>query len=249
MPLDFSPLFADPDEDLTLTPIDEWAGGVLPVRNSDASTLRCSVTPLREVRKAATLKRIVNATELPKDEPKERPKAATRPPPARTSKPKQPVVVVVSEAERIMKAFEEARKRTNSQMKAITVDSDLSVIPIAEPKGLPPALIVPKLTTRPKGPPKPVVPVVASRPRRMGVNKSEPRRRRKQPPPLLEPDVPAFDEEVALISYSDKFVCSPGVTFKDGSTVKSRPQVTNASQLTRAQYEVYLEEMMRGDGA
>jgi hypothetical protein len=154
---------------------------------------------------------------------------------------------VISEAERITKAFEEARKRATSAMKAITVDSDFSVIAITEPKGLPPALIVPKVTTRARPPPRPVATVVSSRPRRAIVSRNEPKKR-KQQQPLLQPDVPAFDEEVAAISYSERFVCAPGVTFNDGITVKSRPQITNTAQMTRVQYEAYLDEMMRNDG-
>jgi hypothetical protein len=245
--LDSREIFAVPDDDLTLPPIDEWAGGVLPVRNSDTTSLRCSVTPQREIRKSITIRRSANLSgEMQIEENKERPKAAARPTATRVPKPREKAAPVISEAERISQAFDEARKRTSSAMKAITVDSDFSVIPIAEPKGLPPALIVPKVTMRTKGAPRPVTSVVTSRPRR-AVTRSEPKRRR-QAPPLLQPDLPVFDEEIAAINYTDKFVCSPGVTFKDGSTVKSRPQVSNTSQMSRTQYEAYLEAMMREDG-
>jgi hypothetical protein len=77
--------------------------------------------------------------------------------------------------------------------------------------------------------------------------KKEPKRRKAAP--LLPPDAPVFDEEVAAISYSDRFVCAPGVTFKDGAAVKSRPPVANTTQMTRAQYEAYLQEMMRNGEA
>ena len=131
-------------------------------------------------------------------------------------------------------------------MKAVTVDSDFTVIQINEPHGLPPALIVPKVTTK--------------RASHVGDNNSSVSRQPKPslvkpvPPPkkrqvqkLIETDTPIFDDEISEISYSDKFVCAPGVTFKDGSTVKSRAQQSNPNQMTRAQYEQYLEEMKRGD--
>jgi hypothetical protein len=155
-----------------------------------------------------------------------------------------PAAPVLTEADRITKAFEEARKRTNVAMKAITVDSDFTVIAIAEPKGLPPALIVPRVAARSRAPAaRPSAASAAARPLRPSAAKTDAKRRR--PAPLLPPDAPVFDEEVAAISYSDRFVCAPGVTFKDGATVKSRPQAANTAQMTRAQYEAYLQEMMR----
>jgi hypothetical protein len=244
-PLDCREIFALPDDDLVIPPIDEWAGGVLPVRNAEATSLRCSVTPQRDLRKSQTFRRALPSTGSMNQEVKPPPKAVApiRQAASRTHT-RAPAVVVISEAQRITKAFEEARKRTNSAMKAITVDSDFTVIQISEPKSLPPALIVPKLVTKSRPAPKPVATVPAGKPRRPVQIRNEPRKR-KQAPVLLEPDLPVFDEEVAAISYSDRFVCAPGVTFKDGTTVKSRPQVINAAQMTRAQYEGYLEEMMR----
>jgi hypothetical protein len=162
-------------------------------------------------------------------------------------KPKKPPPVI-TEAQIITKAFEEARKKTNSSMKAVTVDSDFAVIQINEPKGLPPALIIPSVSTKSKAPPVKVsagasIPVVP-RVTRPTVSRSQPKKRRPQTV-LVQPDLPKFDEEVANISYADKFVCAPGVTFKDGSTLKSRPPLVNNSQMTKAQYAVYLEEMKR----
>jgi hypothetical protein len=132
-------------------------------------------------------------------------------------------------------------------MKAITVDADFTVIQIAEPKGLPPALIVPKVATRARPPPRAAAAAAAARPARPPPPKKDAKRRRVAP--LLLPDAPLFDEEVAAISYSERFVCAPGVTFKDGGTVKSRPPVANTAQMTRAQYDAYLEEMMRNGEA
>jgi hypothetical protein len=248
IPLDCREIFAVPDDDLTLPPIDEWAGGVLPVRNTEATSLRCSVTPQRDLRKSQTLRRTLPSAESQGEEAKQRPKAAAPPRQAASrNQSRPPTVVVISEAERITKAFEEARKRTNSAMKAITVDSDFTVIQISEPKGLPPALIVPKVAAKSRPAARPVATVPTARQRRPVASRNEPKKRR-QPPPLLQPDVPVFDEEVAAISYSDRFVCAPGVTFKDGTTVKNRPQVSNPAQMTRTQYEAYLQEMMQGNG-
>jgi hypothetical protein len=248
MPLDSRSPIADPDSDLALPAIDEWAGGVLPVRGSDPSSLRCSVTPQREVRRTQTLRRPLALLEEPPP-PRERPKAAAsvgRPAGARPAREGRAVAIVITEGERITKAFEEARKRTNVPMKAITVDSDFTVIQIAEPKGLPPALIVPKVVTRSRPPQRPSA-AIAARP--IGPPTAKKDTKRRKVPPLLQPDVPAFDEEVAAISYSDRFVCAPGVTFKDGATVKSRPPVVNTTQMTRAQYDAYLQEMMRNGEA
>lgn len=230
-------------------PIDEWAGGVLPVRGSDASSLRSSVTPQREIRRPIPVHRPPPSSDDPSNPPPaDRTRAAAAraaPVPARAGgQHRHPPSLVATEAERITKAFEEARKRTNVAMKAITVDSDFTVIQITEPKGLPPALIVPKVSTRTRAiAPRASAAAVAARPVRAVVQKKDQKRRKAAP--LLPPDAPAFDEEVAAISYSDRFVCAPGVTFKDGTTVKSRPPVANTAQMTRTQYDAYLQEMMR----
>jgi hypothetical protein len=151
---------------------------------------------------------------------------------------------VITDAEKITRAFEEARKRTNVAMKAITVDSDFSVIQINEPKGLPPALIVPKVTTKARAPPRQTATSVL-RPARAPPPRPEAKKRRRPQSMLIVPDVPSFDDEVAGISYSDRFVCAPGVTFRDGTVVKTRPQAVNTTQMTRTQYETYLEEMKK----
>jgi hypothetical protein len=251
IPIDSAEIFAEPDDDLVIPPIDEWAGGVLPVRNSDASSLRCSVTPQRDLRKTATLHRpLAIAAEPP---PNARiPGAVSRSSlllrsaaPARSAQRRaRAAAPVLTDAQVITRAFEEARKRTNIAMKAVTVDADFTVIQIAEPKGLPPALIVPKVTTRAKAPARPTQVIAVARVVRPAA-KTEPKRRRRPQSTLIQPDVPVFDEEVASISYSDRFVCAPGVTFRDGTAVKTRPQVVNNTQMTRVQYDAYLEEMRR----
>jgi hypothetical protein len=37
------------------------------------------------------------------------------------------------------------------------------------------------------------------------------------------------------VPYSDRFVWAPGMTFRDGTSVKSRAQITNTAQMTRTQ--------------
>jgi hypothetical protein len=244
--LDCASIFAEPDDDLLLPPIDEWAGGVLPVRDADVASLRCSVTPPREMRKSITLHRSqVLTPEMTDQKPPPRPtipRSAGPRPSSQARRKKAPPVV--TEAERITQVFDEARKRTNVAMKAVTVDSDFSVIQINEPKGLPPTLIVPKVTVKPKPPPKQQT-VTAARPVRTAPVRTPAKRKRKPPSILLAPDMPVFDEELTGISYSDKFVCVPGVTFRDGQVVKTRPPLVNNTQMTRSQYESYLEEMKR----
>lgn len=247
-PIGPADVVAEPDEDLEIPPIDEWAGGVLPVRNSDASGLRTSVTPQREVRRPTTTTHRTRQTESQQTETRDTPQPSTSiatyrsKGPAQNREPaKKKPKQELSEAQIIMKTFEEARKKTNVAMKAVTVDSDFSVIQINPPHGLPPALIVPKVATK-KATKTEKTSTSIARPPRAVIKKPEKPKRRALPK-LIEADVPQFDEEVAEISFSDKFVCAPGVTFKDGTTVKSRPQQSNAAQLTRAQYEQYLEEM------
>jgi hypothetical protein len=252
IPLDSREIFAEEDEDLEIPPIDEWAGGVLPVRGSDTASLRCSVTPQREVKRATPVHRPRTTVEK-EPEPRVtraperliRARTAARPE-SQAAKPKKKKEVVLTEAQIIIKTFDEARKKSNVAMKSVTVDSDFSVIQITEPKGLPPALIIPKVTVKTKGGAgKPAVAPTVPRVTRTAT-KQEPKRRRPQVK-LVEPDTPVFDEEVADISYSDRFVCVPGVTFKDGTVVKSRPPVVNPSQLTRSQYEAYLEDMKKNN--
>jgi hypothetical protein len=251
IPIDSAEIFAEPDDDLVIPPIDEWAGGVLPVRNSEASSLRCSVTPQRDLRKTATLHRPLAVAAEPPPEARVAgttlrsslvPRAA---PPARSGQRRPRAAPVLTEAQVITRTFEEARKRTNITMKAVTVDSDFTVIQITEPKGLPPALIVPKVTMKAKAPARPTQVTAVVRVARPGGKTTEQKKRRRPQSMLIQPDVPVFDEEVANISYSERFVCAPGVTFRDGTAVKTRPQVIDSTQMTRVQYDAYLEEMRK----
>jgi hypothetical protein len=129
--------------------------------------------------------------------------------------------------------------------KAVTVDADFNVIQIQEPKGLPPNLIVPKIAgrkgakeEREKGS------SISGRSVRVTILKPEPPKR-KLPQRIVEVEQPKFDNEITEATFADKIVCAPGVTFRDGIVVKSRPPQNNANQLTRTQYEEYLKEMKR----
>lgn len=256
-PIGPNDITAEPDDDLEIPPIDEWAGGVLPIRSADATGLRASVPPPRESKSPAQQQQ--RAQQQPKDvtpsenQPRNDAKSIQglaslkgRSGGAQKTGQKKKVKPPISEAAAIARAFEEAKKKTAVSMKSVTVDSDFTVIQITEPKGLPPALIVPKVTTKKSayaaeqqsGRARPVRPVI---------KKPQPQQKRRAVPKLVEPDTPIFDDEIAEVSYSDKFVCAPGVTFRDGNTVKSRAQQTNPNQMTRAQYEAYLEEMKRGE--
>lgn len=272
-PLDCDILEADPDEDLALPLIDEWAGGVLPVRGSDSSGLRCSITPQRDVRKNNSANRRARShldqqhdqsTSTPSTE-KQSSKTTGRASSTIHSKPSKNKISIkggqnkakqtpqITEAQIITKKFEEAKKKTNVMMKSVTVDSDFSVIQINEPKGLPPSLIVPKVTTKKlttsKNQKQTNVVTAPRIARPIVIQKNDKKKKRKPQTKLIEPDLPVFDEEVSEISFSDRFVCAPGVTFKDGTTVKSRPPQTNSNQLTRIQYEQYLEEMKKENDA
>jgi hypothetical protein len=118
------------------------------------------------------------------------------------------------------------------------------MIQIQEPHGLPPSLIVPKISMK-KVVGKVEKPVAATtRAPRPAIRKPD-APKKKPMGRLIEVDNPKFDTEIAEVTFADKIICAPGVTFRDGNAVKSRPPQNSANQLTRAQYEVYLEEMKR----
>jgi hypothetical protein len=104
-----------------------------------------------------------------------------------------------SHSERVTRAFDEVRKRTNVAMGKVTVDSDFSVIQINDPKGLPPAPIVPKVTGTSKPPRKPLS-------------------------ILLDPETPVFDEDITNFLLGP-IRLRPGVTFRDRQVLKTRPPI------------------------
>lgn len=248
-PLDDSVVVAEPDEDLAMPAIDEWAGGVLPVRDAEATGLRTAVDPIVEVKKPPQSARRPTQPEPPKvpAEPKSargRPARAAAPANAEKTQ-KQRVRPPPTEAETLLRTFEDVRKRSNVTTKSVTVDADFNVIQIQEPKGLPPSLIVPRISAKKVVKTEKKAQTMTGRAPRPAIRKPEPARRKPAPQKLIEPDVPRFDKDIAEVTFTDKIVCAPGVTFRDGNAVKSRPPLTNANQLTRAQYEQYLEEMKR----
>jgi hypothetical protein len=251
--LDNEEITALPDDDLTIPPIDEWAGGVLPVHTSDTSDLRTSVTPQREFRQTGLLRRSLH----PPDEiaecrrgAGERPNVLVPRLNARSDHEKKLAkpIIALTEGQIITKAFDEARKKTRMAMKTLTVDSDFSVIQIQEPKDLPPPLIVPKVSAKAKS----VVAIrttatlsVIPKAPRGSLSKVDGKLKKKPLAALLQPDLPVFDEAIATISHTDRFVCGAGVTFRDGPIVRSRPPPTNNAQMSRDQYDAYLAEMQR----
>ena len=255
-PLGDNSVFAEPDNDLDLPPIDEWAGGVLPVRSPDAIGLRSAIPPPRENKNPPTAGNKHRPQTSSNQTSRTAPSVETKPSANGSFKgrsnqqpketPKKKPKPAVSEAVAITRLFEEAKKKTSIAMKSVTVDSDFTVIQITEPHGLPPALIVPKVTTK-RATHVNENPVAVSRGPKPSIVKPAPPPKKKTTTKLIEPDLPIFDEEVAEVSYSEKFVCAPGVTFKDGNVVKTRAQQANPNQMTRAQYEQYLEELKRGD--
>jgi hypothetical protein len=250
LPLDDFDVSADPDDDLKMPPIDEWAGGVLPVRDADATGLRTAVTVASEMRRTHPGSRpprvnIAQGTEVqppPAAPTNTAPRTSRTPGNAGAAKPK--AAPVTTEAETILKTFEEIRKRSTVSTKAVTIDAEFNMIQIQEPHGLPPSLIVPKISMK-KVAGKVEKPLVSTaRPVRPPIKKPD-APKKKAMGRLIEIDAPKFDTEIVDVTFADKIICAPGVTFRDGNAVKSRPPQNSANQLTRAQYEVYLEEMKR----
>jgi hypothetical protein len=260
---DESPVCARPDVPLALPAIDEWAEGVLPVRDPEATGLRIAHAPAPVGNLKPSGLKSAGSRKSPEG------LRAQVTPPAQNTKPAAPaprppvdgntrrgataVRTTIgrpehhpTEAEIILKTFEEARKKTSMVNKSVTVDADFNIIQIQPPHGLPPSLIVPKIAAK-----KIVKPCRANSASNRGSRvPSQPKKqdspKRKVQTRHLEPDVPKFDEELADLSCADKIVCSPGVTFRDGNWVRTRPRLSSASQLTREKYEEYLDEMKRG---
>lgn len=297
----------DPDDDLEMPPIDEWAGGVLPVRDAEATGLRTAVDPTPKTpsgfpksgshtprRRPNTNKTATPNPNLNQDQNKtqdqqetdqqsEATKSATAT--ATLSRTKTQGVTIAKKkvkppptpADTILRTFEDIRKKSNVSTKSVTVDSDFSVIQITEPHGLPPSLIVPRIQTKKMsnkddGDGKTETMSGRSGPRtarlRNTMNKTnsiktarptigntgysratatikKPEAKKRLPPKIIETDQPKFDTELSEVTFADRIALSPGVTFREGNIVKTRPPATDENQMTRSQYEQYLEEMMR----
>ncbi|KAK8881918.1 hypothetical protein M9Y10_044556 [Tritrichomonas musculus] len=302
----------DPDDDLEMPPIDEWAGGVLPVRDAEATGLRTAVDPTPKTpsglpksgshtprRRPNTTKNNApvqnqdsNKTQQQQDQQNDNSSsvnttltttAATTMSRTKTQKntiSKKKVKPPPTPADTILKTFEDIRKKSNVSTKSVTVDSDFSVIQITEPHGLPPSLIVPRIQTKKisnkdesgdgksdtiSGRPGPrtarlrntikktnnstrsVVGStgITSTYGRATATIKKPEAKKRLPPKIIETDQPKFDTELSEVTFADRIALSPGVTFREGNVVKTRPPLTDENQMTRSQYEQYLEEMMR----
>ncbi|OHT04824.1 hypothetical protein TRFO_27609 [Tritrichomonas foetus] len=260
--IDSDDISAEPDDDLMMPPIDEWAGGVLPVRDAEATGLRTAVDPTPTPKPTPhSGRRRQNTAAVPKSTPAEttievKPPTDSKSATSRTRtgvntssrNARKKVKPPPTAADTILRTFEDVRKRANVTTKSVTVDADFTVIQITEPHGLPPSLIVPRIQTKKiaKNEKTGNERSIARSTRTPRATIKKPEAPKKRPPPkIVETDLPRFDNEVSDLTFSERIMLSPGVTFKEGNAVKSRPPQTNTNQLTRAQYEQYLEEMMR----
>ena len=69
--------------------------------------------------------------------------------------------------------------------------------------------------------------------------------KRKALPSLVDAEAPKFDEDTVEMNMTERFVCMPGVTFRDGSSVKSKPMHVREGAITRMQYEQYRRDLER----
>lgn len=297
----------DPDDDLEIPPIDEWASGVLPVRNAEATGLRTAVDPTPKApsgvpktgshigrRRPTTnsnrtsnvnLTSMVTSQSIQSNEPNaiteiEQSQASIQQPnssptvrakiASQTQAVKKRVKPPPTTADTILRTFEDVRKKANISTKNVTVDSDFTVIQITEPHGLPPSLIVPRIQTKKlnndsnnddgrtnnrsarfkggntKNSTSSARGTKASQMIRTTATIKKPEAPKKRPPPkIIETDQPKFDTEISDFNFTDRISLNPGVTFKEGNLVKSRPPQNNTNQLTRSQYEEYYQEMVR----
>jgi hypothetical protein len=232
-----------PDRDLPLPRIDHWANGALVVEAPSSVTLRSSVSdsvdeaPITQPKRV----RVLQDPDEPLDSPKSRcsdlstsrfvARAGERP------------VRITADLSLVNRLFDEKKKQSTFAGKDITVDRDFNVILIQGQKPAGPAVIVPKIATRKPGkPPETVVP--PRRAIRRAVDKDRVSRVQTQTlPKLVQPDVPVFDELVPEIRTADSVICAPGVTYKEGSVVKSKYRPSQAGTFTRAQYEEYVKDL------
>jgi hypothetical protein len=80
---------------------------------------------------------------------------------------------------------------------------------------------------------------VASKPPAKGTGK----KKKAQPSPLVEPDLPVFDDMMTDIALGDRVLCAPGVTLREGALVKSKPRDRNPGLMTMSQYEEYIKQL------
>ena len=238
--LDSSDVITDPDDNLEIPRIDEWSAGVLPFCNPETAVIRPNIQPTR------VFETPVSDVELPieisspappikKEDVKFFSKTERRTIMENKIKTKKP-----SESVGFSRVFENTKKRTSSQQRNITIDSDLNIIEIQEAKNLPPPLIVPHISTK-------KAPVAESNPRptqlqKVPIRKFRPEKK-KIIPKLIDVDSPKFESEAVQQAFqADKIVIAPGVTIRDGNSIKSRPPLPS-NVMSRAQYEEYIESL------
>ncbi|KAK8881567.1 hypothetical protein M9Y10_004311 [Tritrichomonas musculus] len=236
-----------PDEDLELPKIDSWANGSLMVFES--MPLRSSCPQEKLVHK------ISQKEKKPKDQKgnqNSNNEASEKVVNQKTSSPKKTVKSPKLTSNKTIKAtkqssgqlmmnriFEETKK---SNGKNITMDSDFNIIEITEHKSFTSSLIVPKVTTKRLQKDEPVSKI--TKPKiRIPIQKRDTKIRKKPLPKLLQVDTPIFDEDQQTAPVVENFNCSPGVTFKEGNLIKSKPASFISNEFTRAQYQEYLKEL------
>lgn len=250
LPLGAEPSYSDtlPDDDLELPKIDSWANGALSVFESMPLRSSCAHEyPVKKKTKKESKAndQIINQnsfneiTEKVENQSKSFHKTLK---PARIySKKTIKSSKQNSEPLTMNRILADTKKLTG---KNVTIDSDFNVIEIAEHKNFATSLIIPKVTTKrlqkDEPPTKPLKPK-----RRIPIQKRESKLQKKPLPKLLQIDNPSFDEDQHATSVAEKIVCSPGVTYKEGNYIKSKPIHANPNELTRSQYQEYLEELKK----
>ena len=222
-----------PDDDLPMPRVDQWSNGALVVESPEDAHIRSSVCEFREPEKMRKPRRSAGR-KLTHPDARISAQASCQSAIFAARKPSQPKSKPETNA--IVKIFDDAKKQVQTANKNVTVDAELNVIPIQEPKALSPSLIVPRVTLK-RAPTKPDASPPARRPKPTVQRKSKKPSPSRTLLPGLEEDTPIFDEEVVDVSVTDKFICMPGVTLRDGSIVKSKPNPQKASGLTKSQYE------------
>lgn len=256
-PLGSQPNISDtiPDDDLELPKVDSWANGALLVFES--MPLRVSHTQECPVKKMSIKEKKGNkgnkrndqithqnsfkhSTNKENDELMLSPKKSLKQ--TRIFSKKTLVPSKQNSGTLTMnKIFEETKK---SAGKNITIDSDLNIIEIVEHKNFATSLIVPKVAT--KRFQKDESPTKALNPkRRIPIQRRETKLKKKPLPKLLQVDTPSFADDQQTLSVAEKFVCSPGVTLKEGNFVKSKPKQLKPNELSRSEYQEYLKEFKK----
>ena len=142
----------------------------------------------------------------------------------------------------LVNKYESFKKQMMNAGKNFTVDSEMNVIPINDPKIASNLLIVPRVTAKKAN--KPVdMAQTQQKKARSNIQLSRPLRKRHNPTSKLIPtDQPIFDNDIPDVS-ADHFIIKPGVTIKDGTMVKSAPLSFQTNKYTRNQYNEYVQQI------